>query len=142
MNIKDTALIKYFLLSYILIWIIATPPILLALNLYGIPFSSNYEEFIGSLPIYLTISIIYLSAVPSYYLPATLYFRKIGFRTSALFALKIAIIFWGLSMLLDLIFVVLISGINILTYPFNLIYLGISPVMIFSVFIAGIRTKH
>jgi len=44
-------------------------------------------------------------------------------------------------MLLDIIFVVLLAGINILEYPFNWIYLGITPFMIMSVFMAGKRSK-
>jgi len=42
-------------------------------------------------------------------------------------------------MFLDLIFVVLAARINILAYPFNWIYLGVSPVMVMSVYLAGIR---
>lgn len=45
-------------------------------------------------------------------------------------------------MLLDMVFVVIISRINILAYPFNWIYLGVSPIMVVSVYIAGIRTLH
>jgi len=132
-------LIKYFLISYVLIWLIATPIILLVLFFYGIPFSTDYETLIGNLPLYLTTSIIYVSAVPSYYIPANLYFRKTLRKITNKFALKTAFIFWGLSMLLDGIFVVLGAGINILAYPFNWIYLGVSPVMIISVYFAGIR---
>jgi len=45
-------------------------------------------------------------------------------------------------MLLDLVFVVLLAGINILAYPFNWIYLGISSLMILSVYLAGIRSMR
>ena len=41
---NNNILIKYFLLSYGLIWVIATPIILLALFSYGIPFSTNYVK--------------------------------------------------------------------------------------------------
>jgi hypothetical protein len=69
-------LIRYFLISYVLIWAIATPIMLLALFLYGIQFSTNYEVFIGSIPLYLSALIVYVSAIPSYYIPASLYFKK------------------------------------------------------------------
>jgi len=45
-------------------------------------------------------------------------------------------------MLLDLVFVVHLAGINILAYPFNWIYLGVSPVMILSAYLAGIRNMR
>jgi len=38
-----------------------------------------------------------------------------------------------------MIFVVFAAGINIFAYPFNWIYLGVSPVMNISVFLAGVR---
>lgn len=40
---------------------IATPIMLLALFSYGISFSTNYEVFIGSIPLYLSASIVYVS---------------------------------------------------------------------------------
>jgi hypothetical protein len=138
---KYVLLIPYFLISYVLIWIIATPIMLLALYLYRVPFSTNYEAFIGSIPLYVSTLIVYTSAVSSYYIPASLYFKRIQRKATSGFALKIAFVFWGLSMLFDVIFVVLIAGINIFAYPFNWIYLGVSPVMIISVYVAGIRSS-
>jgi hypothetical protein len=142
---NDIYLIKYFLISYMLLWIIATPAMLLALFAYGISFSTDYEAFIGSIPLYLSCSIVYLSAIPSYYIPANLYFKKVQRKLRKLtskFVLKTAFVFWGLSMLLDVIFVILIAGINIFTYPFNWIYLGVSPLMVISVYLAGMRRKE
>ncbi len=134
--------LMYFLICYVLIWVIATPIMLLALHLHGVSFSTNYEAFIGSIPLYLSTSIVYLSAIPSYYIPASLYFEKVKLRLTKRFVLRTAIIFWGLSILLDLVFVVLLAGIDILAYPFNWIYLGVSPVMILSVYLAGIRSMR
>lgn len=45
-------------------------------------------------------------------------------------------------MLLDIIFVVLVARINILAHPFNWIYLGVSPIMIMSVYLAGIKNLY
>lgn len=132
-------LIKYFLISYVLIWTIAMPMILLALFFYGIPFTTDYETLMRGLPLPLAVLIICVSAFPSYYLPANLYFKKIQRKITIQLALKTASVFWGLSMLLDGVFVVIIAGVNILAYPFNWIYLGVSPVMIISVYLAGIR---
>ncbi|MFQ6086121.1 MAG: hypothetical protein ACE5OY_07675, partial [Candidatus Bathyarchaeia archaeon] len=129
-------LVKYFLFSYVLIWIIATPIMLLALFSCGISFSTDYEVLIGGIPLHLSTLIVYVSAVPSYYIPASLYFKKSQRKFTNKFVLRTAFIFWGLSMLLDVIFVVLVAGINILAYPFNWIYLGVSPVMIISVYLA------
>jgi ubiquinone/menaquinone biosynthesis C-methylase UbiE len=112
---------------------------LLALFSYGIPFSTDYKAFIGSIPLYLSALIVYVSAVPSYYIPASLYFKEVQRKVTNKFVLRTAFIFWGLSMFLDVIFVVLAAGINIFAYPFNWIYLGVSPVMIMSVYLAGIR---
>jgi hypothetical protein len=134
--------VKYFLISYVLIWAIATPVTLLALSLHGIPFSTNYEVLIGSIPLYLSALIIYVAAFPSYYIPARLYFKKVQGKVTNKFALETAFIFWGLSMLLDVIFVVIMAGINILAYPFNWIYLGVSPVMLISVYLAGRRNLY
>jgi len=69
-------LMRYVLISYISIWAIATPIMLLALFSYGIPFSTDYEAFIGRLPLHLSASIVYFSAVPSYYVPARIYFER------------------------------------------------------------------
>ena len=135
-------LMKYFLMSYVLQWAIATPIMLLALFLYGVPFSTDYEVFIGSIPLYLSTSIVYICSIPSYYIPASFYFKKVQHKLTNSFALKTAFIFWGLVMLLDVIFVVLFAGINIFAYPFNWIYLGVSPVMIVSVYLAGIMNLY
>ncbi|MCS7386071.1 MAG: hypothetical protein NDF55_04970 [archaeon GB-1867-005] len=135
-------LIKYFLISYVLIWVIAIPLILLVLFVYRILFITNYEVLMGRIPIYLSTAIIYFSAIPSYYISASLYFKKVGRKVTTRFIVGIALAFCGLSMLLDIVFVVIISGINILTYPFNWIYLGVSPVMIMSVYLAGIRSLY
>ncbi|MFQ5871359.1 MAG: hypothetical protein ACE5IB_04285 [Candidatus Geothermarchaeales archaeon] len=132
-------LMKYFLISYMLIWLIATPIMLLGLYLHGIPFSTEYEVYIGSAPLYLTTLTVYVSALPSYYIPASAYFKKSTGTISKKFIVRTALVFWGLSMFLDLIFVVLVAGINILAYPFDWIYLGVGPVMIMSVCLAGIR---
>lgn len=115
---------------------------LLALFSYGIPFSTNYEVFIGSIPLYQSALIVYISAVPSYYIPASLCFKKVQRKVTNKFVLRTTFIFWGLTMFLDIIFVVLVAGINILAYPFNWIYLGASPVMIISVYLAGIRDLY
>jgi hypothetical protein len=112
---------------------------LLVLFLYEIPFSTNYEVFIGSIPLYLSALIVYVSAVPSYYIPASLYFKGVQRKVTNKFVIRRAFVFWGLTMFFDVIFVVLGAGINIVAYPFNWIYLGVSPVMIISVYLAGIR---
>ncbi len=139
---NEYVLVKYFLISYVLIWVIATPIMLLVLFSYGIPFSTDYEVFIGSIPLYLSALTVYVSAVPSYYIPASLYFKKSQRKVTNRFVVRTAFVFWGLSMFLDVIFVVLVAGINILVYPFNWIYLGVSPVMIMSVYLAGIRNLY
>ena len=135
-------LLRYFLISYMLIWIFATPLIILTAVLYGIPFSTNYEDFIGAIPLYLSTLIIWFSAIPSYYVPANHYFKRIHRELTSKFILWTAFVFWLLTMALDIVFVVIISGINIFSYPFNWIYLGVSPVMILSVYLAGISEKQ
>ena len=134
-----SALVRYSLLSYILIWAIATPLILLAAQVYEVPFAVNYQELVGSIPLPLSITIVCFSAVPSYYIPASLYFRRVRSMLTVRLILISALVFWGLAMLLDIVFVIIISNINILTYPFNWIYLSVSPVMVASVCLAGAR---
>jgi len=79
----------------VLIWVIATPIIILALFLYGVSFSTDFEVLIGSIPLYLSTLIVYVSAVPSYYFPASLYFKKVQGKLTVKFALITGFIFWG-----------------------------------------------
>jgi len=87
------ALMKYFLVSYVLIWVTATPAILLVLSMYGIPFTTNYEELIDGIPLYLSTTIIYLFAILSYYIPASFYFKKIKRRITSRFVAGTALAF-------------------------------------------------
>ncbi|RLF22587.1 MAG: hypothetical protein DRN15_03845 [Thermoprotei archaeon] len=135
-------LVKHVLASYVLVWTIATPAILLALSICRVSFTTDYETLMSSIPPYLSTMIVCSSAIPSYYIPASCYFKKVKRKITIGFIVIIALAFWGLSMLLDLVLVVMIFGINILTYPFNWIYPSVSPLMIASVYLAGIRTLY
>ncbi len=75
-------------------------------------FSTNYEAFIGITPLYQSTLIVYFSAIPSYYVPAILYLKKLKRKTNQGFVLNTAFNFWGLFMLSDLVFVVLLAGIR------------------------------
>ena len=86
----------YFLISYVLVWVIATPIMLLALHLHGIQFLTSYKAFIGSIPLYQSTLIVYLSAIPSYYIPTSLCFKKVKQELTKRFVLRTALSSGGL----------------------------------------------